>query len=126
VGTDARFFLYSSFLVRAGAVRSVHGYKVIGRKAGVGWVRWEKWVERGFFLSADRSTELIVPDDAPRILQAWCSGRPAFREGHTVGHWRCIVAFDNVAAVKPSAPPPPMLCPTGYVLSIASDRKRLL
>jgi hypothetical protein len=35
---------------------------------------------------------------APRILQVGCSGRSAFREGHTVGEWRCIVAFDPAAA----------------------------
>jgi hypothetical protein len=107
-------------------VRSIHGYKVVGRKAGVGWVRWERWVERGFVLSADGSGEVSVPDAAPRILQVGCSGRPAFREGHTVGEWRCIVAFDSAAAVKPSAPPPPMLCPIGYVRLITSDGKRML
>jgi hypothetical protein len=55
-------------------------------------------VERGFVLSADSSGEVGVPDAAPRILQVGCSGRPAFREGHTVGEWRCIVAFDPAAA----------------------------
>ncbi|GJN02048.1 hypothetical protein PR202_ga19363 [Eleusine coracana subsp. coracana] len=99
--------------VEHGAVRSVHGYKVVGRKAGVGWVRWERWVERGFVLSTAGSREVGVPHDTPRVLQAGCLGRPAFREGQAVGDWRCIVAFDSVAAVKPSSPPPPMLCPTG-------------
>ncbi|XP_062226443.1 protein RKD5-like isoform X2 [Phragmites australis] len=95
------------------AVRSVHGYKVVGRKTGVGWVRWERWVERGFVLSAAACREVGVPAAAPRILLAECRGRPVFREGQTVGAWRCIVAFDSVAAVAPSSPPPPVLSPFG-------------
>ncbi|KAL6882620.1 hypothetical protein ACP4OV_011310 [Aristida adscensionis] len=99
--------------VEQGAVRSVHGYKVIGRKVGVGWVRWEKWVERGFVVSASACYEVDVPAAAPRILQSERRGRPEFREGQTVGAWRCIVAFDSVAAVAPSSPPPPVLSPSG-------------
>ncbi|KAL6652219.1 hypothetical protein ACP70R_011144 [Stipagrostis hirtigluma subsp. patula] len=99
--------------VEQGAVRSVHGYKVVGRKAGVGWVHWEKWVERGFVLSASACYEVTVPVASPRILQSGRHGRPVFHEGQMVGDWLCIVAFDSVAAVVPSSPPPPMLSPSG-------------
>ncbi|KAJ1272300.1 hypothetical protein BS78_06G191800 [Paspalum vaginatum] len=98
--------------VEHSAFRSVHGYRVVGRK-GSGWVRWERWVERQFVLSLSGPAclEVALPASAPRILLAGCRGRPVFRQGQTVGTWRCIVAFDSVAAVAPSSPPPPVLCP---------------
>lgn len=102
------------FPVRAAAYRSVHGYKVLGRKDGK-WVRWERWLERQFVLSLSvpPCVEVPVPAASPRILLAGC-GRPVFREGQAVGTWRCIVAFDSVAAVAPSSPPPPVLNPSVY------------
>ncbi|WVZ86742.1 hypothetical protein U9M48_033479 [Paspalum notatum var. saurae] len=96
--------------VEHAAFRSVHGYRVVGRK-GSGWVRWERWVERQFVLSLSACLEVALPASAPRILLAGCRGRPVFRQGQTVGTWRCIVAFDSVAAVAPSSPPPPVLSP---------------
>jgi len=98
--------------VEHGAFRSVHGYKVIGRKDGK-WLRWERWVERQFVLSLSvpPCREVAVPAASPRILLAGWHGRPLFREGQTVGTWRCIVAFDSVAAIAPSSPPPPVLSP---------------
>jgi hypothetical protein len=100
------------FSVFAAAYRSVHGYRVLGRKSG-GWVRWERWVERQFVLSLSfpPCLEVALPAAAPRILPAGWRTRPVFREGQTVETWRCIVAFDSVAAVTPSSPPPPMLSP---------------
>lgn len=70
-------------------------------------------MERQFVLSlsAPACREVTLPASAPRILLAGCSGRPVFREGQTVGPWRCIVAFDSVAGVAPSSPPPPVLSP---------------
>jgi hypothetical protein len=105
-----------SFLVPAAAYRSVHGYRVVGRKRG-GWVRWERWVERQFVLSLSfpPCLEVALPAAAPRILPAGWRTRPVFREGQTVEDtWRCIVAFDSVAAVAPSSPPPPVLSPLVY------------
>ncbi|TVU14873.1 hypothetical protein EJB05_38369, partial [Eragrostis curvula] len=112
VTTLSALAVFSS-TVEHGAVRSVHGYKVVGRKAGTGYVRWEQWVERGYVLAADDCREVGVPDGAPRILQAWPHGRPAFREGQMVGEWLCIVAFDSAAGVEPTSLPPPMLSPYG-------------
>ena len=76
-------------------------------------------MERQFVLSLSvpPCREVAVPAALPRILLAGWHGRPVFREGQTVGTWRCIVAFDSVAAVAPSSPPPPVLSPLVYVLS---------
>ncbi|CAM0903349.1 unnamed protein product [Alopecurus aequalis] len=94
--------------VHQGAVRSVHGYRVVGKGGGAGW---ERWVEREFTFGPSWCRELTVPVPSPRILPAkWC-GRPAYREGQIVGAWRCILAFDSVAGVKPPPTPPPVLCP---------------
>ncbi|KAF0891211.1 hypothetical protein E2562_009396 [Oryza meyeriana var. granulata] len=95
--------------MHAGAVRSVHGYRVYGR-GGRG--KWEKWVEREFVLSPASCREVPAPVAAPRILPAEWRGRPAFREEQVVvGAWRCILAFDSVAAVAPPPTPPPVLFP---------------
>uniref|UniRef100_A0A0E0KTZ7 RWP-RK domain-containing protein n=1 Tax=Oryza punctata TaxID=4537 RepID=A0A0E0KTZ7_ORYPU len=95
----------------AGAVRSVHGYKVYGRG---GRRRWERWVEREFVLTPASCREVQAPVAPPRILPAEWRGRPAYREGQVVaeGSWRCILAFDSAAAaVAPPHTPPPVLCP---------------
>jgi len=110
--------------VRAAAYRRVHGYRVVGRKTG-GWVRWERWVERQFVLSLSfpPCLEVALPAAAPRILPAGWRSRPVFREGQTVETWRCIVAFDSVAAVAPSSPPPPVLSPLVYGQSDHNSHK---
>ncbi|OEL16340.1 hypothetical protein BAE44_0022641 [Dichanthelium oligosanthes] len=112
VSTLTALSIFASTVEHA-AFRSVHGYRVIGRKDGK-WVRWERWMERQFVLSlsAPPCLEVPVPAASPRILLAGWRGRPVFREGQTVGTWRCIVAFDSVAAVAPSSPPPPVLSPS--------------
>lgn len=107
---DVRFL--ASVFVHAGAVRSVHGYEVVGRGGRGGW---EKWVEREFVLSPSSCREVPVPIAAPRILPAEWRGRPVYREGLVVvGTWRCILAFDSVAAVAPPPTPPPVLSPFVY------------
>ncbi|KAG8083062.1 hypothetical protein GUJ93_ZPchr0014g46559 [Zizania palustris] len=95
---------------RADAVRSVHGYKVYGR-GGRG--RWERWVEREFVISPASCREVPGPVAAPRILPSEWRGRPVYRKGQVVGTWRCILAFDSVAAVAPEPTPPPLLSPSG-------------
>ncbi|CAD6262686.1 unnamed protein product [Miscanthus lutarioriparius] len=111
VSTLTALAIFASTVEHA-AYRSVHGYRVVGRKTG-GWVRWERWVERQFVLSLSfpPCLEVALPAAAPRILPAGWRTRPVFREGQTVDTWRCIVAFDSVAAVTPSTPPPPVLSP---------------
>ncbi|PUZ48460.1 hypothetical protein GQ55_7G246600 [Panicum hallii var. hallii] len=111
VSTLTALSVFASTVEHA-AFRSVHGYRVIGRKDGK-WVRWERWVERQFVLSLSvpPCREVAVPAASPRILLAGWHGRPVFHEGQAVGTWRCIVAFDSVAAVAPSSPPPPVLSP---------------
>lgn len=111
VSTLTALAIFASTVEHA-AYRSVQGYRVVGRKGG-GWVRWERWVERQFVLSLSfpRCVEVALPAAAPRILPAGWRSRPVFREGQTVDTWRCIVAFDSVAAVAPSSPPPPVLSP---------------
>ncbi|KAF8651862.1 hypothetical protein HU200_063108 [Digitaria exilis] len=111
VSTLTALSIFSSTVEHA-AYRSVHGYKVLGRKDGK-WVRWERWLERQFVLSLSvpPCIEVAVPAASPRILLAGWRGRPVFREGQTVGTWRCIVAFDSVASIAPSSPPPPVLNP---------------
>ena len=82
-------------------------------------------MERQFVLSLSvpPCREVAVPAASPRILLAGWHGRPLFREGQTVGTWRCIVAFDSVAAVAPSFPPPPVLSPLVYGLSYHMSSK---
>ncbi|KAL5216238.1 hypothetical protein ABZP36_007639 [Zizania latifolia] len=92
------------------AVRSVHGYKVYGR-GGRG--RWERWVEREFVLSPASCREVPGPVAAPRILPSEWRGRPVYSKGQVVGTWRCILAFDSIAAVAPAPTPPPLLSPSG-------------
>jgi hypothetical protein len=93
-------------------VRSVHGYKVVGKGGRGGW---ERWVEREYAFYPTWCREVPVPVAAPRILPAEWRGRPAYREGQIVEAWRCILAFDSVAGVKPPPTPPPVLCPFRYV-----------
>ncbi|KQJ84064.1 protein RKD5 [Brachypodium distachyon] len=93
-----------------GAVRSVHGYRVVAKGGDCGW---EKWVEREFAFSPSSCRELPAPVVAPRLLSADWVGRPVYHEGKMVGAWRCILAFDSVAAVVPPPTPPPMLSPSG-------------
>uniref|UniRef100_A0ACD5UTE2 Uncharacterized protein n=1 Tax=Avena sativa TaxID=4498 RepID=A0ACD5UTE2_AVESA len=94
--------------VHHGAVRSVHGYRVVGKGGRSGW---ERWVEREFAFYPTWCREVPVPVAAPRILPAAWRGRPAYRDGQIVGAWRCILAFDSVAVVKPPPTPPPVLSP---------------
>ncbi|KAM0869484.1 hypothetical protein ACQ4PT_040631 [Festuca glaucescens] len=90
-----------------GAVRSAHGYKVVGRR------EWERWVEREFAFSPTTCREVPLPVGAPRILPTDWRGRPVYREGQLVGPWRCILAFDSVAGVAPPTTLPPLLSPSG-------------
>ncbi|KAE8794355.1 hypothetical protein D1007_30904 [Hordeum vulgare] len=91
-----------------GAVRSVHGYRVVG----VGGGRlWDRWVEREFAFSPSSCREVPLPAAAPRILPVEWRGRPAYREGQVLGAWRCVLAFDSLAAAALPPTPPPMLCP---------------
>ncbi|KAL5215016.1 hypothetical protein ABZP36_004168 [Zizania latifolia] len=111
VSTLSALAVFASALDNGGgAVRSVHGYKVYGR-GGKG--RWEKWVEREFVLSPNSCREVPGPIAAPRILPAEWRGRPVYSKGQVVGIWRCILAFDSVAAVAPPRAPPPLLSPVG-------------
>ncbi|KAF7010415.1 hypothetical protein CFC21_024833 [Triticum aestivum] len=91
-----------------GAVRSVHGYRVV---AMGGRCAWDRWVEREFAFSPTSCREVPLPAAAPRILPVEWRGRPAYREGQVLGAWRCILAFDSIAAVPLPPMPPPMLCP---------------
>ncbi|KAM0866680.1 hypothetical protein ACQ4PT_042467 [Festuca glaucescens] len=93
--------------VHHGAVRSAHGYKVVGRR------EWERWVEREFAFSPTACREVPLPVGAPRILPTDWRGRPVYREGQLVGPWRCILAFDSVAGVAPPPTLPPLLSPSG-------------
>ncbi|KAI5011653.1 protein RKD5-like [Hordeum vulgare subsp. vulgare] len=93
--------------VDRGAVRSAHGYRVAGKGGGCGW---ERWVEREFAFTPTSAREVPLPNDAQRLLPADWRGRPVYREGQIVGPWRCILAFDFVAAVAPPPVPPPLLC----------------
>ncbi|XP_048558747.1 protein RKD5-like isoform X1 [Triticum urartu] len=91
-----------------GAVRSVHGYRVV---AMGGRCAWDRWVEREFAFSPTSCREVPLPAAAPRILPVEWRGRPAYREGQVLGAWRCVLAFDSIAAVPLPPTPPPMLCP---------------
>uniref|UniRef100_A0ACD5V2M5 Uncharacterized protein n=1 Tax=Avena sativa TaxID=4498 RepID=A0ACD5V2M5_AVESA len=93
--------------VHQGAVRSAHGYKVVGRR------EWERWVEREFAFTPSSCREVPLPVGAPRILPTDWRGRPVYREGQLVGPWRCILAFDSVAGVAPPTTLPPLLAPGG-------------
>ncbi|XP_047063809.1 uncharacterized protein LOC124671484 [Lolium rigidum] len=93
--------------VHNGAVRSAHGYKVVGRR------EWERWVEREFAFSPTACREVPLPVGSPRILPTDWRGRPVYREGQLVGPWRCILAFDSVAGVAPPPTLPPLLSPSG-------------
>ncbi|CAM0903347.1 unnamed protein product [Alopecurus aequalis] len=93
--------------VHQGAVRSAHGYRVVGRR------EWERWVEREFAFSPSTCREVPLPVGAPRILPTDWRGRPVYREGQLVGPWRCILAFDSVAGVAPPPTLPPLLSPFG-------------
>ena len=90
----------------------MHGYRVVGKGGRSGW---ERWVEKEFAFHPTWCREVAVPVAAPRILPAEWRGRPVYREGQVVGAWRCILAFDSVADVKPPLTPPPVLCPFRYV-----------
>lgn len=72
---------------------------------------WDRWVEREFAFSPTSCREVPLPAAAPRILPVEWRGRPAYREGQVLGAWRCVLAFDSIAAVPLPPTPPPMLCP---------------
>lgn len=72
---------------------------------------WDRWVEREFAFSPTSCREVPLPVAAPRILPVEWRGRPAYREGQVLGAWRCVLAFDSVAAAALPPTPPPMLCP---------------
>ncbi|KAJ8467948.1 hypothetical protein OPV22_030500 [Ensete ventricosum] len=89
-------------------IRSLHGYQVSEEE--------EEWVEREFLFSPSSCIEMRAPIPRP-ILVASTAGdggngfRYRFKEGQSVGLWRCILAFDSTVAFSASSSPiPPLLC----------------
>ncbi|XP_065050237.1 protein RKD5-like [Musa acuminata AAA Group] len=101
--------LHSQSLVfGAELIRSLHGYQVSEEE--------EEWVEREFLFSPSSCIEMRDPIPGP-IMVASTAGdggngfRYRFKEGQSVGLWRCILAFDSTVAFSASSSPiPPLLC----------------
>ncbi|RRT49489.1 hypothetical protein B296_00028183, partial [Ensete ventricosum] len=95
------------FFFGAELIRSLHGYQVSEE---------EEWVEREFLFSPYSCIEMRAPIPRP-ILVASTAGDGGngflyrFKEGQSVGLWRCILAFDSTVAFSASSSPiPPLLC----------------
>ena len=97
-----------SVVFGAELIRSLHGYQVSEEE--------EEWVEREFLFSPSSCIEMRDPIPGP-IMVASTAGdggngfRYRFKEGQSVGLWRCILAFDSTVAFSASSSPiPPLLC----------------
>ncbi|CAL9155158.1 unnamed protein product [Musa hybrid cultivar] len=100
-------FVFRSILNQE-LIRSLHGYQVSEEE--------EEWVEREFLFSPSSCIEMRDPIPGP-IMVASTAGdggngfRYRFKEGQSVGLWRCILAFDSTVAFSASSSPiPPLLC----------------